>query len=154
MFTWPLAGHKKALANGLSLTRAWLGMVNGGGGRQNPYGGGNEQYGSATAVDAWPYGVSAINGLDGQAAAGVHGAVQVDGAGPQGRHHASACSLEVRGDPTESRQGPLRPLGGSVLDRRSETVREVGAHEHVLAAGGLGVVGGDLHFQLDVVLVA
>jgi len=53
-------GDVTALRNGLSLTKSWLGMVNGPGGFSQPLGGGEDKVGSSTEVDVWPYGVSAI----------------------------------------------------------------------------------------------
>jgi hypothetical protein len=66
-------GSKEALANGLSLARAWLGMVSGPSGVPHPLGGGTNLDAPMSALDVghWPYGVSAIKGKDGQAASGV-----------------------------------------------------------------------------------
>lgn len=64
-------GDASGLTNGLSLVRAWLGMVYGPDHGKNPWGGGNEELDSATQVDVWPYGVSAIKGMNGAVPAGV-----------------------------------------------------------------------------------
>jgi hypothetical protein len=64
-------GDSTGLSNGLSLVRAWLGMVFGPNHGKNPWGGGNEEMDSATKVDVWPYGVSAIEGKQGAVPAGV-----------------------------------------------------------------------------------
>lgn len=54
------AGNAEGLANGLSLMKGWLGMVYGPNKTSHPFGGGSETADSATKVDTWPYGVSAI----------------------------------------------------------------------------------------------
>mmetsp|Transcript_55078 Transcript_55078/g.148475 ORF Transcript_55078/g.148475 Transcript_55078/m.148475 type:complete len:750 (-) Transcript_55078:192-2441(-) len=53
-------GDNKALDLGLALTKSWLGMVNGPDGLPHPFAGGANFNFSATKVDAWPYGVSAV----------------------------------------------------------------------------------------------
>jgi len=55
-------GSKDALEKGLALTKSWLALVAGPGGKDvpTPYAGGADYNGSATKVDFWPYGVSAI----------------------------------------------------------------------------------------------
>jgi hypothetical protein len=64
-------GDHVALQNGLSLVKGWLGMVYGPDHGAHPWGGGNKEDGSATKLEVWPYGVSAIPGADGEVAAGV-----------------------------------------------------------------------------------
>mmetsp|Transcript_12904 Transcript_12904/g.45752 ORF Transcript_12904/g.45752 Transcript_12904/m.45752 type:complete len:656 (-) Transcript_12904:162-2129(-) len=54
-------GDSEGLANGLALARSWLGMVQGPG--EVLQGGGDGTSASATQVDVWPYGVSAIEAL-------------------------------------------------------------------------------------------
>jgi len=56
-----VVGDKAALANGLGLTRGWIGMVYGPSNYPHPFGGGDE-YGGALNVSSYPYGVSAIIG--------------------------------------------------------------------------------------------
>jgi len=53
-----VSGDAEALKYGLALSRAWLGMVHGGGSTVKAGGDGTE--GSALKVDVWPYGVSAV----------------------------------------------------------------------------------------------
>merc|ERR1740121_613718 len=53
-------GDVNALRHGLSLTKSWLGMVNGPFGFHQPLAGGENKTGSATKVDVWPYGASAV----------------------------------------------------------------------------------------------
>jgi len=61
-----------ALSNGLSLVKGWLAMVYGPNTTEHPFGGGNGSSSSATQVDSWPYGVSAINSsAEGMIPAGV-----------------------------------------------------------------------------------
>eukprot|EP00419_Tripos_fusus_P007107 CAMPEP_0172695734 /NCGR_PEP_ID=MMETSP1074-20121228/27555_1 /TAXON_ID=2916 /ORGANISM="Ceratium fusus, Strain PA161109" /LENGTH=819 /DNA_ID=CAMNT_0013516393 /DNA_START=15 /DNA_END=2474 /DNA_ORIENTATION=+ len=57
------SGDSEAMTNGLGLLRSWLGMVNGPDKYPHPFGGGNGKSAeAATAVDKFPYGVSAIKG--------------------------------------------------------------------------------------------
>jgi len=53
-------GSKEALVNGLGLAKTWLAMVNGPGTVAQPFAGGRNETGSATELDKWPYGVSAV----------------------------------------------------------------------------------------------
>jgi len=55
-------GSKKALDAGLGLTKSWAGMVQGPGdlGLTSPFGGGSNYNDSATKVESWPYGISAV----------------------------------------------------------------------------------------------
>lgn len=62
-------GDEVARTNALSLTRTWLGMVQGP--SDDVLGGGTGNETSATQVDTYPYGVSAIEGSDGSAASGA-----------------------------------------------------------------------------------
>merc|ERR1719221_2592396 len=54
-------GSKTALDNGLALTRAWLGMVQGPPDFGHPLAGGNGKGASSTRLGQKPYGISAIN---------------------------------------------------------------------------------------------
>lgn len=65
------SGSAQALENGVALMRGWLGMVKGPEGGVQPWAGGNGKKGSATEVDVWPYGISAIEGAKGKVAAGL-----------------------------------------------------------------------------------
>jgi len=55
-----ILGNSTAVTNGIALTRAWLGMVNGPKDTPKPFGGGNTDKDAATKVGTYPYGVSAI----------------------------------------------------------------------------------------------
>jgi len=61
-----ISGDHTAIATGLGLLRGWMGMVNGPATYPQPFGGGNgKSMEASTAVDSYPYGVSAIKGPEG-----------------------------------------------------------------------------------------
>jgi len=61
-----VSGDRNAIATGLGLLRGWMGMVNGPEKYPQPFGGGNgKSMEASTAVDTYPYGVSAIKGHQG-----------------------------------------------------------------------------------------
>jgi hypothetical protein len=58
-----VAGDHDAIATGLGILRGWMGMVNGPKQLPHPFAGGNgKSMEASTAVDSYPYGVSAIKG--------------------------------------------------------------------------------------------
>jgi len=65
-------GDKTSMANAKSFMKAWLGMVHGPDGFQQPLAGGGDQKDAATRTDTSPYGISAVEwSHEGTAAVGV-----------------------------------------------------------------------------------